>query len=65
MKKIILASLLALISLGLMAHQDKSKKPKKPKKAKLSKMDKEFLSKQADGMYAKFETAKGDIYCAL
>lgn len=62
MKKIILASLLALISLGLMAHQDKSKKPKKPK---LSKMDKEFLSKQADGMYAKFETAKGDIYCAL
>ncbi|HRF99534.1 MAG TPA: peptidylprolyl isomerase [Bacteroidia bacterium] len=28
-------------------------------------MDKEFLSKQADGMYAKFETAKGDIYCAL
>lgn len=65
MKKIILASLLALISLGLMAHQDKSKKPKKPKKAKLTKMDKEFLSKQADGMYAKFETAKGDIYCAL
>jgi FKBP-type peptidyl-prolyl cis-trans isomerase len=65
MKKIILASLLALISLGLMAHQDKSKKPKKPKKVKLTKMDKEFLSKQADGMYAKFETAKGDIYCAL
>ncbi|MBI3519926.1 MAG: peptidylprolyl isomerase [Bacteroidetes bacterium] len=28
-------------------------------------MDKEFLSKQPDGMYAKFETAKGDIYCAL
>lgn len=65
MKKIILASLLALISLGLMAHQDKYKKPKKPKKVKLTKMDKEFLSKQADGMYAKFETAKGDIYCAL
>jgi len=62
MKKIILASLLALVSLGLSANQDK---PKKPKKVKLSKMDKEFLSKQADGMYAKFETAKGDIYCAL
>ncbi|MBC7695397.1 MAG: peptidylprolyl isomerase [Burkholderiales bacterium] len=28
-------------------------------------MDKEFLSKQPDGMYAKFETSKGDIYCAL
>lgn len=65
MKKIILASLLALISLGLMAHQDKYKKPKKPKKVKLTKMDKEFLSKQEDGMYAKFETAKGDIYCML
>lgn len=62
MKKIILASLLALVSLGLSANQDK---PKKTKKVKLSKMDKEFLSKQADGMYAKFETAKGDIYCAL
>lgn len=62
MKKIILASLLALVSLGLSANQDK---PKKPKKVKLRKMDEEFLSKQADGMYAKFETAKGDIYCAL
>jgi len=62
MKKIILASLFALVSLGLAANPDK---PKKPKKVKLSKMDKEFLSKQADGMYAKFETAKGDIYCAL
>jgi peptidylprolyl isomerase len=62
MKKIILASLFALVSIGLVANPDK---PKKPKKVKLSKMDKEFLSKQADGMYAKFETAKGDIYCAL
>jgi peptidyl-prolyl cis-trans isomerase A (cyclophilin A) len=34
-------------------------------KQKLSKMDKEFLSKQADGMYAKFETKKGDIYTVL
>lgn len=62
MKKIILASLFALVSLGLAANQDK---PKKPKKVKLTKMDKEFLSKQPDGMYAKFETVKGDIYCAL
>ncbi len=37
----------------------------KTQKIKISKMDKEFLSKQADGMYAKFETNKGDIYCAL
>ncbi|MES2131242.1 MAG: peptidylprolyl isomerase [Bacteroidota bacterium] len=28
-------------------------------------MDKEFLSKQPDGMYAKFETSKGNIYCNL
>lgn len=62
MKKVILASLLALISFGMTAGNDK---PKKPKKAKLSKMDKEFLKKQADGLYAKFETSKGDIYCAL
>src|SRR6202008_1398121 len=62
MKKIILASLLALVSLGMIAKGDN---PKKPKKVKLSKMDKEFLSKQADGMYAKFETSKGNIYCAL
>lgn len=62
MKKIILASLLALVSFGMTAGNDK---PKKSKKVKLSKMDKEFLSKQPDGIYAKFETAKGDIYCAL
>ena len=62
MKKIVFASLLALVSLGLFASPDK---PKKHKKVKLSKMDKEFLKKQADGMYAKFETSKGDIYCAL
>ena len=62
MKKIILASLFAIVSIGLIANPDK---PKKPKKAKLSKMDKEFLKKQADGMYAKFETSKGNIICAL
>ena len=62
MKKLILASLFALVSIGLVANPDK---PKKPKKVKLSKMDKEFLSKQPDGMYAKFETSKGIIICNL
>lgn len=61
MKKIILASFFALISIGLVAQDS----PKKTKKVKLSKMDKEFLSKQADGMYAKFETSKGTIYTNL
>ena len=37
----------------------------KKEKQKLSKMDKEFLSKQADGLYAKFETSKGNIYTVL
>ena len=37
----------------------------KKEKQKLNKMDKEFLSKQEDGMYAKFETSKGDIYTTL
>jgi FKBP-type peptidyl-prolyl cis-trans isomerase len=59
MKKIILASLFALTSIGLLANPDKPKKPK------LSKMDKEFLSKHPDGMYAKFETSKGTIICNL
>ena len=62
MKKIIFATCLAIISLGLVAQPNK---PKKPKKVKLSKMDKEFLSKQPDGMYAKFETSKGVIICNL
>ncbi|MFZ1705541.1 MAG: peptidylprolyl isomerase [Saprospiraceae bacterium] len=30
-----------------------------------NKMDKEFLKTQADGMYAKFETNKGDIFAVL
>ncbi|MFI5164205.1 MAG: peptidylprolyl isomerase [Bacteroidia bacterium] len=34
-------------------------------KQKISKEDKEFLSKQADGIYAKFETSKGNIYTFL
>lgn len=60
MKKIILAlSLVAFIGNLAFAGNNKGKK------TKLSKMDKEFLSKQTDGMYAKFETDKGTIYCAL
>lgn len=67
MKKIILAlSIFTFISNVSFANDDNGKdKGKKPKKEKLSKMDKEFLSKQPDGMYAKFETTKGDIYCNL
>ncbi|MCE3260074.1 MAG: peptidylprolyl isomerase, partial [Bacteroidetes bacterium] len=37
----------------------------KKEKQKLTKMDKEFLSKQPDGIYAKFETSKGNIYTVL
>ena len=31
----------------------------------LDKMDQEFLTNQEDGIYAKFETSKGDIYLVL
>jgi peptidyl-prolyl cis-trans isomerase A (cyclophilin A) len=37
----------------------------KKEKTKLSKMDKEFLEKQPEGVYAKLETNRGDIYVAL
>lgn len=58
MKKLFLVlSALSVLSFGAMAQ--------KKGKHKLSKMDKEFLSKQPDGMYAKFETSKGDIYTVL
>jgi peptidyl-prolyl cis-trans isomerase A (cyclophilin A) len=59
MKKIILLiSAFSLLGFGAVAQ-------KKQKKHKLTKMEKEFLSNQPDGMYAKFETSKGDIYTAL
>src|SRR3989344_5828484 len=59
MKKLLLiVAAISTLSYGVMAQ-------KKTAKQKLSKMDKEFLSKQADGMYAKFETNKGDIYTLL
>ncbi len=58
MKKLLLMiTAFSLISIGAAAQ--------KKTKPKLSKMDKEFLSKQPDGMYAKFETSKGDIYTVL
>ena len=53
----LLLSTLLLIASGVIA-QSKGKQ-------KLNKMDKEFLAKQNDGIYAKFETKKGDIYTVL
>jgi peptidyl-prolyl cis-trans isomerase A (cyclophilin A) len=57
MKKIIL--------LGVFAAMCVCGQAQKKEKQKLSKMDKEFLSKQPDGLYAKFETSKGNIYTVL
>lgn len=56
-KLLLLITAVSALSFGAVAQ--------KKEKHKLSKMDKEFLSKQPDGMYAKFETNKGDIYTAL
>lgn len=56
-KLLLLISAASLLGYGAMAQ--------KKEKQKLSKMDKDFLAKQADGMYAKFETSKGDIYTTL
>jgi peptidyl-prolyl cis-trans isomerase A (cyclophilin A) len=56
MKKLfLLISALSLLSFGADAQ----------KKVKLSKADKEFLAKQQDGLYAKMETNRGDIYLTL
>src|SRR3954468_23434755 len=55
MKKIVLTMCaISLFSLGAFAQ--------KKEKHKLSKMDKEVLSNQPDGLYAKMETGRGDIY---
>ena len=56
MKKIIT---IALVFVSLMASAQKTKKQK------LSKMDQEFLKTQADGMYLKMHTNRGDIYLQL
>lgn len=58
MKKLLLI-ITAISALTFGAHAQKTPKQK------LSKMDKEFLSKQPDGVYAKFETSKGNIYSVL
>ncbi len=59
MKKVmIMMATLVLVSTAAISQ-------KKEKKAKLSKMDKEFLKNQPDGLYAKFETSQGNIYCFL
>jgi peptidyl-prolyl cis-trans isomerase A (cyclophilin A) len=56
MKKLfLLISALSVLSFGAEAQ----------KKEKLSKMDKEFLAKQEGGIFAKFETTKGNIYTVL
>jgi FKBP-type peptidyl-prolyl cis-trans isomerase len=52
----------ALVTIGSGAMAQKKAAAAKPK---LSKEDKEFLSKQADGMYAKVETNRGNIYLML
>jgi cyclophilin family peptidyl-prolyl cis-trans isomerase len=56
-KLILLISAAGFLSCGVLAQKNE--------KQKISKMDKEFLNKQPDGMYAKFETTKGNIYTTL
>ncbi len=58
MKKLILI-LSAITTLCNVSYSQKKSK------TKLSKMDKEFLEKQADGIYAKIETNRGTIYALL
>jgi peptidyl-prolyl cis-trans isomerase A (cyclophilin A) len=58
MKKIgMIIAALSILSLGAFAQ--------KKQKVKLTKADQEFLKAQPDGIYAKFETAKGNIYAVL
>ncbi len=57
MKRIILFIAVFGLSMAAIAQQSS--------KTKMSKMDQAFLDKQADGMYAKFETSKGEIYTTL
>lgn len=58
MRKLVLF-IAALCTLSIGAYAQKKQK------IKISKMDQEFLSKQADGIYAKIETNKGNIYATL
>ncbi len=58
MKKIaLLIAAFSVLTFGVSAQ--------KKQKIKLSKMDQEFLNTQPDGLYAKLETSKGDIYTLL
>ena len=59
MKKALLIAASLLVMVGEVDAQKKDKKPK------ISKMDKEFLKDQPDGLYAKLETNRGDIYLLL
>jgi peptidyl-prolyl cis-trans isomerase A (cyclophilin A) len=61
MKKIIVV---ALCLTGLFTFGQKKNQPSKQNN-KSNKMDQEWLSQQADGMYAKISTNKGDIYLTL
>lgn len=66
MKKIILSSLVMVsLFLGCRKQEMAQTETKTTPKAKLTQMDKDFLAKQADGLYAKMSTNKGDIYLAL
>lgn len=56
-KKSVLFLVVALFASCTFAQKEKQKPNKNT--------DKEFLNKQSDGIYAKFETSKGDIYVAL
>ncbi len=53
-KSILFLGLIAFLQLTLSAQNKQ-----------ISKMDQDFLSKQADGLYAKFQTSRGDIYTTL
>ena len=53
---------LLIVTLSVLSFSAEAQKKEKPK---LTKADKEFLAKQPDGLYAKFETNRGDIYAFL
>ncbi|MFN5183581.1 MAG: peptidylprolyl isomerase [Bacteroidota bacterium] len=59
MKKILFA-LICLTALSINAQKNNKKS-----KNKLNKMEKEWLSKQPDGLYARINTNKGDIFLVL
>lgn len=58
-------AVLILFSLSLLTAAAQRDKGGKKEKTKLSKMDKEWLAKQPDGLYARINTNRGDIYLLL